>query len=477
MRTHKSNKFLSVLMVLVLILMIFAAASFIIRQYHHFEYTAFYTAETADELSNPYQGFYSIYGFRLTDQVDSFPDLEKIIFKAKRQQLVLIEINLDRYAESDISETGLQQLDDVLTEWSKSGRQIILRFLYDWDGKNLEVEPQNIDQVVSHMKQVAPIVNAHADRVYILQGIFVGNHGEMHHSIHLGDENIRYLAKQLDQLIDPFVFFAVRRPSFWRMITGVDQLPDEFPAFNGSLTSRVSLFNDGMLGSYSDLGTYKRIYVEDADEDYDPNLAGRKAELLFQYRLCEYVPNGGEVVIDNPFNDLENAIHDMQLMHISYLNTAYDANVYDKWKNTTYYGDDCFNGLDGYTYIKEHLGYRYVIQSTAIDFNTWFDDAARFYCLLENVGFASSMREMSIDLVIENAETSAIIEIPIEYDLRDLKSKKSVTLKAELPIRSYEPGRYRVYLNIAEPITGSQIMLATNLLSNEHGYFLGEFIN
>ena len=46
----------------------------------------------------------------------------------------------------------------------------------------------------------------------------------------------------------------------------------------------------------------------------------REEELAFQDVLCSSVPSGGEVIVDNPYNDLENAIADLKTMHVSYLN-------------------------------------------------------------------------------------------------------------------------------------------------------------
>ena len=47
--------------------------------------------------------------------------------------------------------------------------------------------------------------------------------------------------------------------------------------------------------------------------------------LIFQEKLCQYVPNGGEVTVDNEYNDLDNAITDLSQMHVSYLNSEHDA--------------------------------------------------------------------------------------------------------------------------------------------------------
>ena len=56
----------------------------------------------------------------------------------------------------------LAKLILFLSAWTKTGSQLILRFLYDWDGQNLESEPTELSQILTHMEQVGPIVNKYA---------------------------------------------------------------------------------------------------------------------------------------------------------------------------------------------------------------------------------------------------------------------------------------------------------------------------
>ena len=52
---------------------------------------------------------------------------------------------------------------------------MFFRFLYDWDGKAMETEPQSLEQILRHMDQTAEVVNRYTDCVFLMQGIFVGN--------------------------------------------------------------------------------------------------------------------------------------------------------------------------------------------------------------------------------------------------------------------------------------------------------------
>ena len=137
--------------------------------------------------------------------------------------------------------------------------------------------------------------------------------------------------EELDQHISSDIYLAVRTPGQLRGILRNRNPLSSTEADNGTLQSRLSLFNDGMLGSVYDLGTY-----DDTPLQSDSRLeeeGTRSEELLFQYKLCQYVPNGGEVTVDNEYNDLDNAITDLSQMHVSYLNSEHDAAVLNKWKN------------------------------------------------------------------------------------------------------------------------------------------------
>lgn len=466
MQISRFNRFLSVFFTVVVVIGICAAAlMFVHSRYVGLKYVAFPSVETAEELDNPYQGYYNVYGFRLSEKGRPLKDLDTVIEKDGDTKLVLIEINLNYYSDSEISDIGLMQLETVLSKWSETGKQLILRFVYDWDGKNEETEPQNINTVITHMNQVAPVVNKYADYVYILQGIFIGNYGEMNNSKHMSDSNVQKLCNKLASVIDPSIFLAVRTPYHWKKATKYNDVPSSFPAFGEALISRLGLYNDGMLGSDTDLGTYS---------SNDKSLNTREKALDFQKRLCNFVPSGGEVVIDNEYNDLENAIHDLNIMHVSYLNGSYDSNVLDKWRNTEYRGTDCFSGTDGYTYIKEHLGYRYEIRSSNIEFNTLFDSTALFSCILENVGFGSCLKELSASVIIKSDENDFTEEIPIYQDLRTLKSGGNMRLVTSIPVRDYKSGTYRLYLKITDTTLKTNIKIATNLDYSDDGYLLGE---
>lgn len=72
-----------------------------------------------------------------------------------------------------------------------------------------------------------------------------------------GDLNqIRQIIEELDNDISREIYLAVRTPAQLRGILRTSTPLSSSEAYSGTLASRLSLFNDGMLGSVYDLGTY-----------------------------------------------------------------------------------------------------------------------------------------------------------------------------------------------------------------------------
>ena len=432
-------------------------------------FTAEKFSENNEVLENPYQGYYHIIGYALNDtdeaitsHADTYSD-----------SLVLLEINLKNYKNTDISEHALSQLEQIFKDWSNTDTQILLRFLYDLDGIAKATEPDSLSTILTHIDQVSEIVNRHSDSIYLMQGIFIGNWGEMHGSEFMDDTSVHTLINHLDESIDSSIYLSVRTPAHWRMITNLYDVPKKFPAFqaNGNLMARLGLYNDGMLGSASDLGTYGDTKRKDATS---PSYKGtREDELKFQNTLCQYVPNGGEVVSDNAYNDLPSAVEALTTMHVSYLNTDYDNTVLDKWKNTIWNQNDAFCGCDGYTYIQAHLGYRYLVTKCTVKTSGFLNSQLNLSIGLQNTGFGNALKEFHATLKFKNTETGEISSVPIDYDFRKLKSTQKKTLSVSLPRKSLKSGSYQVFLSITDAQSEKQISLANTQGMQEEGLLLG----
>lgn len=427
-----------------------------------FTYTPVEYPESAEYLNNPYMGYYHIYGYILEDNAvyaspEDVPNIPKPENRPQ-ERLVQVQINLCRFKEQPLTDTALSQLDTILSAWCGTDYRLLLRFLYDWDGKGLESEPTDISVILQHMEQAAPVYNRYAAHILSLQGLFTGNHGEMHNTHFGSSEDMRQLAAKLAETADPSIYLAVRTPNHWRSITGADSYEGLAAMPDSPYLNRLGLYNDGMFGTESDTGTYSD--------------RSREEEIAFQEILCRTVPNGGEAIIANPYNDLDNALPDMRRMHVSYLNSAYDPAVLNKWKETPYSGPGPYNGASGYDYIRDHMGYRFVLRSTEIlrDYSV-MQPVLRI--TIENVGFSGSYRNFSFRLTLLNRETGETITIFPEADSSCLGGGETAVLEIPLEMEAYPAGTYELYWQTMDDSFGEAIRYGNDLPLGEHGYLLG----
>lgn len=425
--------------------------------------------ESAKELNNPYTGWYRIHTCSLTD--DGSFDPSCIPEQEPGPGLILLQVNLCNFSQSSISETGLQQLNDILETWRSLGKQLIVRFLYDWEGTPAETEPGSLSLILEHMTQIGEVVNRYTDCVYILQGIFAGAWGEMHGSAYTNEEDMRTLINRLASVTDPSVFLAVRTPDQWRAIVRSSSPLPRDTAFDGSLASRLGLFNDGLLGSETDLGTYGTADTAFSSASWGKR--SRQAELQFQNELCRYVPNGGEVVIPNPCNDFSAAAGDLSRIHVSYLNSAYDPEVLSKWKAEICTENSPFQGMNGYDYIGRHLGYRYVIRSADFSSGLPWDGSASLAVRIENVGFAGSYRTFEVSLVLQHTLTHKKYTVPVQTDTRFWDPGSTVSVNIPLQIHTLPYGTYNGYLMISDPASGLRISFANEPSEKEPDCYIG----
>ena len=243
-------------------------------------------------------------------------------------------------------------------------------------------------------------------------------------------------------------------------------------AFSSEKIARLGLHNDGYLASETDLGTFEKNE--------------RTESLKWQSAQTKYTAFGGEAQNKNSiYNDLSNAIEDMKIRHCNYLNRTYDREVKEKWKNTKYTGKDPnYIGIDGMTYIQNHLGYRLLLQECSIK-GQQASESANVDIVINNVGFGNIIKSKKIELIYVNEKSTYKIETNIDIRKQIQNSEYIINIDDKLPANMKE-GKYKVYLSICEPYESLKdnsnyyIKLVNKGIWNEEikGNYIGEvFIN
>ncbi len=430
--------------------------------------------ESSRELNNPNRGFYYIRGFWITDEKEDYEKLVAEKFAGDTDTaLTLVQINLQNYRDSAITDKGLANIESLLSALEAVDKQLILRFLYDWDGRNMEKEPQGLNIVLTHVKQLKPLLHRHSRQFFTLQGLLIGNWGEMNGTKFQSADQLRQLAAALLEATDDATFLSVRTPAQWRIVTAAsDGQAAQEPETKAA--ARFGLFNDGILGNESDYGTYG---AEGAGEQrmYDSSW-GRQEELDFQENICRKTPNGGEVINDNQLNDLANARDAFSAMHITYLNRDYDQKVLEKWRKKTITQDGCFDGMDGLAYMERHLGYRLLITDARLR-HVFRKNALSVDVTLKNVGFAPLYREAKAELILYSEEKDQALTYEMPGDPRQLpggnRSEETLTLHQRIDLDGLSRTEYKVYVSLTDQWTGKQIFLANQQDAGQYGYEIG----
>lgn len=421
--------------------------------------------ESPRQLDNPNRGFYCLLAFQIADEPTDYNLLlDEMMKDTSGTSLSLVEINLQNYRDCALTSAALTNIDNLFVALKHWEKQLIVRFLYDWDGKNLEQEPENLDLILTHMEQLEYVLREHSQSIFTLQGLFVGHWGEMHGTAYSSTEDFRVLAEKLAAVTDPATYLAVRTPAQWRAITGQGT-----PGGLTGLAARLGLFNDGMLGNESDWGTYHT-------SGESLGRRSRREELDFQRQLSLKTPNGGEIIIDNPYNDFEAAVDALNTMGVTYLNRDYDREVLEKWEQTTIWDGSCYNGLNGLEYIQCHLGYRLFISQASLSYD-WISRSLEVEIQLKNTGFSPLYREPKVQIRLLRRADGHIADFDLPQELRRLagggREESPVKYSLHLSLADWEKGRYALYFSLTDTHSGQSILLANEQDQEDLGYLIG----
>ena len=399
--------------------------------------------EITDELHGPFRGWYRIYSFC----AETAPDLEELIWcLSEDESCALVLIDIGAYKDRDLDEKALFHVQEILRFFDEQKKDILLRVVYDREGKGTEHEPSLLSRVIMHIEQLGPVIQRFHNRIVFFEGMLVGSWGEMHGSRFLTQKNMLILNDALERRTAGIVR-AVRRPVQWRML---HPAPPE-------VGCRVALYNDAIFGSDTDLGTYAAAGC-DSEDWAEPWTAER--ELEFEEHLGGFVPQCGEAVFGEECRNytLDSTVERLQKMHLTCLNGVYDEKILSLWKEWTWDHPDVWQGMNGYDYIGRHLGYRFYVKDAAVHFGA---ELCEVTLTIRNVGFSGFYQEAEALLVLTD-EAGHRSEYLTDWDARMWKRGENHSISWKIPYR-----KGRLYLLVRRKWDHEPIRFAN--LSTEQG--------
>lgn len=389
--------------------------------------------ETDKTVQGPKRGWYRIITYDLSKEIktDRLEMVQQMLDPT--EELVLLVIDISAYKECEIPKEAMDKLSKLLGIFGEH-RDIILRVTYDHEGHAYEREPGSFTIVKKHLEQVAEFVQHNHKQLFVYQGLLVGNWGEMHSSRYVTSDRLKVLAdlmyRKMETVTD--VPLSVRCPYQWRRLHEENALPDP----------NLSLFDDAIFGSVTDMGTFGDDYA--AEKEWG-TAWDRESEMSFIRKICNRLPFGGEAVYGDGYVEKlsqEEQVRQLRKMQVSYLNCQHDLKILDYWKHTECTLPGVFEGKSMYDYIGAHLGYRFVIGKVKKSF------PGMLGIYIENRGFADLCEKVSLFLEWENGSVKKEICLTEDFSVEAGKGKwfkiKLSGIIGELYIRLQRKGDGRI---------------------------------
>lgn len=387
--------------------------------------------ENTDSFDNPERGFYVPVLLKLKESGTTVPENQL------KNNFIHLRVDISDFggAGKKISENALEALDQTLRFLKENGATTVIRFAYDAYFAGSNVSEPDLDMMKTHIQQVSSVLEKHEPVIACVEAGMLGLYGEYHSTGGCTLENRKGIIQAwLDHLPSKFMI-SVRTPGYAAEWAGIslEKLCKDGTSKQG--INRIGIYNDGYLGSGSDLGTY----------------ADRDAELDWMDEQTDTTFFGGEIVNyidqDTPKNTAKYMESEGFLTHTSYLNRLWNSGIIDNLKKEVFEGEDSlYQGLSGYQYVDNHLGYRFVLTDS---FLSAAGNQLSVFVQIDNVGFGSLVNDKAATVVL--ASDDNIYELPFEsFDIRVCKSQYKIRYTDYITLDNIESGEYKVYLRISE---------------------------
>lgn len=409
-------------------------------------------ADSLATLVNPDRGLYTASYISISDSTDNFfTDMDSLCSNAIRnsQKIVHLRINIGKLSgnvnsdktDKELSAEQLATLNSLFDKVRNYNLNAIVRFAYDFNGETNK-EPKSFDTIERHIEQLSTIFETNKDVITCVEAGFIGPWGEMHDG---GDYQAdSYYKKMIEDLLNntpTSMSVNVRKPYFYKLVLG---------SLNTSSKNkyRLGIFNDGYLGSATDLGTF------DNDTTRSEFVNWMKVQGKYTYYGGEATKHDTSSQYynsdDEQWSESEYAISEMPSTHTTYLNSAFnDLILTDKWKAQTYSNSSSeYNNQTAYKYIVDHLGYRLVLRDSQISETVKQGEICGTKLKIENVGFGNIIRNQTVSVILSNGTKYYEAELNIDATKWESGETNNVDFYFNIP-SNIDIGDWNVYLKVA----------------------------
>ncbi len=351
---------------------------------------------------------------------------------------------LEDFLNTDINATYLNNIQLDFDRIRTTGLKCIIRFSYS-NAQGTSAQQANKAQILSHLNQLAPIINANKDIIISHQAGLIGTWGEWYYtnSSEFGTEGNINATQWLNrkEVVDAMlnatpisIPIQVRYPLLKKTMYGNTPLTPA-TAYQNTALARIGFFNDAFLNDYGDQGTYE------VNSQYQ-NPVGT-TDYVYLSNETNYLPMSGETNgLNPPRTDGSNAILELDDTNWSMLNRDYFEQNITNWINSNHIDD-----------IKRKLGYRLVLNNSIFDLQ---GTNLSVQINLTNEGYARIFKERMVYLVLKNNSTLEKTNFLINTDCRTWTN--TINVSAIVDLSSLPMGDYSSFLYMPD----SETTLASN---------------
>ncbi len=404
--------------------------------------------ESVAKINNPDQGFYFPVFIRIGPNGKVSSNTSLIDWNTVEHQLFQLKIDISDFSgkvngsgDLELTEAALNFLEEELNIYKSHKKNLIVRFSYhpSYDGAFPGEPAWNV--LLTHVAQVCSVLNNFESTITAVEAGMIGSWGEM-------TSNSSYMTTtHYNELIEKFLSettnlkILVRKPSMifnYMGITGADIAANKQVVFN-SKTERLGFYNDAIMANWIDLGTYEAI----------EGVNDRRADVIkFLMQFTYNTPMGGEMIYNsgNPaLQHIDGCLPEMRNLHLSYLDINYDTIVIDKWRNEQVYNNeddpnDVYNNQTAFTYIQNHLGYRYVLKESTFNYTNKYD-SLNISLKIDNVGFGNLTKNKKAKLSFVDESNNVVAT----QEITDYNGEAEYTASVNMNLAN---GNYKVYITL-----------------------------
>lgn len=290
---------------------------------------------------------------------------------------------LNTFFNSNISQEYLNNMQTDFNRIRNTGLKVIIRFAYSFSSSTGPFDPTK-EQMLTHIEQLRPILNANKDVILLHQLGFIGAYGEWYYTSQTstfgnqdynGYTNAQWTNRK--QIVE----------------AALDITPTNIPVqlrypyakkkmYGNTYLGRIGFYNDAFLNVWGDEGFYAVSCQTCLPSTSEQNYVITQTDTL---------PMTGESNgLNQPRTDCQNALIEFDKYNWSTKNRDYFPAVWNNWVSQGCYSE-----------IVKRLGYRFVLKAVTF---TKTQDNLNIVFDLKNIGFANVFTDRKAYIVFRNQQ-------------------------------------------------------------------------